>query len=222
MEKNKIAIIIPCYNESKTINSVCNKAKKFGKILIINDNSKDSTEKILKKKNFFYLNNKQNIGYEKSLLKGFNYVLKKWKKIKFIITIDADNELPPNAIPLLLKKKKIGNADIIIGNRNKLNRLTEKILSLLFHYFYKFRDPISGLKLYNIKIIKKNIQKVSRNLFLVDILLISIHKGYKIACAEIKVNKRKGKSRVGSILAVNLKIIKIIFFSLFYNFTFRL
>ena len=36
MEKNQI-IIIPCYNEVKTILKIYNKAKKFGKVIVIDD-----------------------------------------------------------------------------------------------------------------------------------------------------------------------------------------
>ena len=54
MEKNQV-IIIPCYNEIKTILSIYNKAKKFGRVVIVDDFfSDDGTRKFLKEKKIFF------------------------------------------------------------------------------------------------------------------------------------------------------------------------
>ena len=54
MEKNQV-IIIPCYNEIKTILSIYNRAKKFGRVVIVDDFSDDGTRKFLKEKKIFSL-----------------------------------------------------------------------------------------------------------------------------------------------------------------------
>ena len=54
MEKNQV-IIIPCYNEIKTILSIYNKAKKFGKVIIVDDSSDDGTRTFLKENKIFLL-----------------------------------------------------------------------------------------------------------------------------------------------------------------------
>ena len=69
MEKNQV-IIIPCYNEVKTILKIYNKAKQFGKVIVIDDFSIDGTRDLLKRKNIFFLKNKKNYGYEKTLING--------------------------------------------------------------------------------------------------------------------------------------------------------
>ena len=53
MEKNQV-IIIPCYNEIKTILSIYNKAKKFGKVIIVDDSSDDGTRTFLKENKIFF------------------------------------------------------------------------------------------------------------------------------------------------------------------------
>ena len=70
MEKNKIAIVIPVYNEEKTIISILKKVKKIGKPIIINDCSTDETKKLLLKNRDKFESNKSNIGYSRSLIKG--------------------------------------------------------------------------------------------------------------------------------------------------------
>ena len=52
--KLKLTIIVPVYNEKKTINRILNKINKLKaikkEIIVIDDGSKDGTTKILKKK----------------------------------------------------------------------------------------------------------------------------------------------------------------------------
>ena len=78
MEKNQV-IIIPCYNEIKTILSIYNKAKKFGRVVIVDDFSDDGTRKFLKEKKIFFVKNKKNYGYEKTLINGFKYAIRTYK-----------------------------------------------------------------------------------------------------------------------------------------------
>ena len=104
------------------------------------------------------------------------HVLRNWKKVKFIITIDADDELSSQSIPFLLKNLLKNNFDIIVGSRNKLNRISEYFLKLIFNFKFNVKDPISGLKIYRIKVIKRVVNLISKNFYLVDILIISIIK----------------------------------------------
>ena len=52
------------------------------------------------------------------------------------------------------------------------------------------------------------------NLFLVDLLLENLTKGAKIKNINIKTNRRVDKSRVGSYIAVTIKMFKIFFYLL--------
>ena len=76
----EVAILMPVYNEKGTIKKVVKSCLKFGNLIVVNDFSNDGSEKILKKiksKNFFLINNKNNIGYEKSINKAFLRAKKK-------------------------------------------------------------------------------------------------------------------------------------------------
>ena len=206
---------MPCFNESKTILKVYKKAKNFGKVLIVDDASTDETRKILKREKIKFLSNKENLGYESSLKNGFNYVFKRWKKVEYIVTLDSDGELLPKYINKLSKKIKKENLDIVIGSRKKQNRLLERILKIIFNIKYNIDDPISGLKLYRKKVLQKILNFSSNNLFLVDIIIFAYFKNFLISNIEVDVKKRKDKSRVGNIFSSNLKILKIIYYSMF-------
>ena len=215
MQKHKIIIIIPSFNEAKTITKIYNQAGKFGKVLIIDDGSTDDTEKILIKNKIKFLKNKKNIGYEASLIKGIKHVIKFYKNSKYLVTLDADEEHLPNSIPKLFQKLKKNNLDIVVGHRNKMNRFTEVILNLLYKFRFNINDPVCGLKIYKIEVLKKTIKKISTNMFMVDILTFSNSYNYSLGNLKINVKKRFGTPRVGNFFRSNLKIIRIILHTLF-------
>ena len=206
----KLAVIIPVYNEAKTIIKTYKQVKKIGLPIIVDDCSTDETKKILKEKKIKYLSNKSNNGYEKTIKNGFNFILNNLPAIQYIATIDADLELPPKNIVKLYLHLKKKNYDIVIGSRNKLNRFSEYLLKFLFKFKYEIDDPISGLKIYKVNKLKKIIGQVTENFFLVDILFFAIKKNFKICSKNISIKKREGDPRVGNSLKVNLKIFKII------------
>ena len=210
MNKNKVIIIIPCYNEEETKIKVCNKAKKNGKILVVDDNSKDSTKKKLIKKKINFISNNKNLGYESTVIKGLKHVLNTYKTAKYVATLDADLELLPHYIPRLIKKLEKSKCDIVIGYRNKMNRISEDFLNIIFFIKYKVNDPISGLKLYKTSLLKKIVYKVSNKLFLIDIIYLSIKYNFNIKNLSIKVNKRIDNPRVGGTIFTNIKILQII------------
>ena len=60
MKQKKIkdlGIVIPAFNESKTIKRAAQISLKFGEVCIVNDSSTDNTKKILRKNNINHINN---------------------------------------------------------------------------------------------------------------------------------------------------------------------
>lgn len=204
---SKFVILIPSYNEKKTLLEVIKKLPKF-KIQIIDDCSQDDTNQAVKNfKNVILYRNKINIGYEQSLSKGFQ--LLRNSRFDFVITMDADGEHSVGNVSKIIKFCKRYNPDLVIGNRNKKNRLIEIILSFFFKLRFEIEDPLSGFKAYKIKklnlIIKKN--KIKKY-FLVDLLKNFINSKMKIMTTNIKsIPDFKRKPRVGSNFYVNLKIL---------------
>ncbi len=203
----KFVILIPSYNEKKTLVKVIKKLHKF-KIQIIDDSSQDNTSKAVKNfKNVRLYRNKINIGYEQSLNKGFKLLGN--SNFDFIITMDADGEHSTTNIPKIIEYCKKYNPDLVIGNRHKKNRYIEIILSYFFKLRFDIKDPLSGFKAYKVKklnlILKKN--KIKKY-FLVDLLKNFIQSKMKIMTLDIKsITNFRRMPRVGSNLYVNSKIL---------------
>ena len=116
----KISIIIPCYNEENSIESVVNKIlnlKDFNsEIIIIDDYSTDSSRDIIEKK----LNDKVGkiILNEKNFGKGYS-IREGIKEASgdIILIQDADLEYSPDDYKKLIKPISGGYADVVYGSR---------------------------------------------------------------------------------------------------------
>tara|TARA_B100000780_G_C21098275_1_gene443075 strand:+ start:638 stop:1285 length:648 start_codon:yes stop_codon:yes gene_type:complete len=214
LEKNQIIILIPSYNEIKTLKKICLEIKKLNlKFLVIDDASSDGTLQWLKKKRFNYINNKRNIGYENSIISGIKYILKKFKS-KYLITFDADGEHQTKDLIKIIKQLEHRNVDMIIGNRNRFNRFSEYILSFLFFIKFGIKDPLSGFKVYSLQKLKTIKNKINNNFYLVDIISLFKEKNFVIKNVKIEVKKRLDVSRVGNIILTNIKILSLLRFIL--------
>lgn len=124
--QNKLSIIIPAYNEGRTIHHILNKvadvqliANYTKEVVIVNDCSTDNTEEaILKYKNE---HPGQNIQYRKhEINKGKGAALHTGIKEAggdIIVIQDADLEYDPNEFNILLKPIVDGFADVVYGSR---------------------------------------------------------------------------------------------------------
>ncbi len=142
MERYNIIVLIPSYNELKTLKKIILSVNKLLPVLVIDDNSSDGTFEYLKKEKVFHIRNNKQIGYERSIIKGFKHIINKKKKIKNIITMDADGEHLPSELKKFFKLK---NYNLVIGNRSNFNRTVEYLISFIFKSKFNLLDPLSGI-----------------------------------------------------------------------------
>lgn len=111
----KIFIIIPAYNEEKSIGKVIDNLHKYKNIVVVNDLSTDKTEKISLKKGAVVLNHIINRGQGASLRTGNEYALQNGADI--IVHFDADGQMMVEDIPAMIKPLIENKSDITIGSR---------------------------------------------------------------------------------------------------------
>ena len=120
MNNMKVSVIIPCYNEEKTIEKIISKVKanlvQPYEIIIINDGSTDQTKHILENK--LKKDLKKIIHNNKNSGKGFS--IKKGIEVAsgdIIIIQDTDLEYDPIDYEKLIQPISEGLADVVYGSR---------------------------------------------------------------------------------------------------------
>lgn len=118
----KLTIIIPVYNEEKTIRKIIDRVKRvnFGKwgreIIVVNDCSTDGTKKELAKiktqKDFQIINHEVNKGKGAAIRTGIGKATG-----DYLIIQDADFEYDPNDILKLIKVVEKTNNVVVYGSR---------------------------------------------------------------------------------------------------------
>ncbi|MDD2635867.1 MAG: glycosyltransferase family 2 protein [Bacteroidales bacterium] len=150
---NRLAIVIPCYNEEEVINETANRLKILLKrliatkkildtsyILFVNDGSKDTTWDIISDlhksdKIFNGINLAKNVGHQNALIAGLNFVS---DNCDIAISIDADLQDDINAIEDMIDAYAQGY-DIVYGVRSsrKKDSFFKKHTALLFYKIMK-------------------------------------------------------------------------------------
>ncbi len=126
-----ISIIIPAYNEEKTIaqllDLVLSKINHLGEVLIIDDGSKDNTRQICldyEKKNplIHYYLQPRNMGKTEALKEGFRR-----STGDIVIVQDADLEYDPAEINEVVAPIMEGKADVVLGSRFLVRRASRSV-----------------------------------------------------------------------------------------------
>jgi glycosyltransferase involved in cell wall biosynthesis len=219
LERSQIAILIPVYNEQKTILNVINQVKKYGTPIIINDASTDNSKRIIKKNKILHFSNKNNQGYDKTLNIGFSRA--KSLKFKYIITFDGDGQhytKDLGRIIFYLNK----NYDLVVGQRSKFQRFSEFMFSKFSIFYYNIKDPLTGLKGYNIRVYNSLGYFDKNQSTGTKLLFHAVQKKFKIKKININIKRRVDVPRFGNVIKSNLYIIRSIILALIDYYKFKI
>ncbi|MDA9769083.1 glycosyltransferase family 2 protein [Candidatus Pelagibacter sp.] len=202
----QISIIIPIFNEEKTIIQVLERISKVIKpnvtyeTIVINDGSTDGTLSLLEKNKNLY---DQLISYEKNYGKG-NAVNKglNISNGQYIFFQDADLEYDPIEINKFLDLINRFQPDLIIGSRlnyseytrshNILNKFGNMFITLIFNLFYNttFTDIYSCYACYKKDLLDPNYLKTKGFEQHAEILCKVVKNGDKFYEVPISYNGR--------------------------------
>jgi glycosyltransferase involved in cell wall biosynthesis len=187
------SLIIPCYNEKKTITKVLDKATNLvDEIIVVNDASTDTSSKILyDRQDITLIENKKRMGQEKSIENGI-----KTSKGDIIITMDADFEHNPEDIPRFKKYLVENDFDLVIGKRKNIPRKGEIELNKIFEEKYKITDVMNGFRIFK-KEMFNEIGFYYKNGFYGLSFLIEALKYYKVGQIDLSETKRRQNARIG-------------------------
>jgi len=166
----RIAVIVPAYNEEKSITAVVNEINSIAQthallitVVVVNDCSKDSTSEIISKLNCVALDLPINLGIGGAVQTGFKYALD--NNFDYAIQIDGDGQHPAIEIPKLLAAASESKLDVVIGSRfiAKEGFQSSAIRRFGINYFkwlnrilvgVTVNDSTSGFRLINKKVLE--------------------------------------------------------------------
>ena len=149
----KISIVVPCYNEEKSIavfyNAVQNAVSSIDaeiEYIFVDDGSQDATIKEIKalserEKNVNYISLSRNFGKEAGMYAGMKYA-----RGDYVVIMDVDLQDPPKLIPGMYNMVKCGGCDCVATRR--VDREGEaKVRSFFARCFYKLINKISDTEI---------------------------------------------------------------------------
>lgn len=226
---NSLSIIIPVYNEEKSVKPLFKeisqslKATRLSRyeVIFVDDGSTDNTLKNLEKiknKNLKLVCFRKNFGKGYALKAGVDH-----SQYPHFFTLDGDLQDDPRELPKLIKKMEGGN-DLVVGWKyHRQDPLVKIIISRIANFIISLfiRSPMhdmnSGFKLIKKEVVENIPLQAGLYRFMVP---LAIRRGHRVA--EVRVNHRKrkyGRSKFGwrQIVFAGFDFINVIFLSKYLN-----
>lgn len=216
----KIAVLIPCYNEELTIEKVIKDFKKElpeAEIYVYNNNSKDNSYEIAKKAGAIVRNEyKQGKG---------NVVKSMFEQIDadIYVLVDADDTYPAESVMKLIEAVRNG-ADMAVGdrlsngtygkeNKRKFHGLGNSLVRNAINFLFKvnLQDIMSGYRAYNKKFVK-NFPILTKQFEIeTEMTLHALDKNYTIKEIPIEYRDRpEGSVSKLNTISDGVKVVKTI------------
>lgn len=206
MEKNRsgVSVIIPAFNEERSIAEVISKIKALGgdyEIIVVDDGSTDRTYERAREKGVKVIHHLHNRGYGASLKTGI-----KNARGDVVVFVDADGQHDPMDIQRILQY--MGEYDMVVGARtdqshNSLfRRPGKKVLSTVANYLSgtKIPDLNSGLRAVKADVVDGFMHLLPDTFsFSTTLTLLWLKSGRAVKYVPITTYKRVGTSSVNII-----------------------
>jgi glycosyltransferase involved in cell wall biosynthesis len=230
----KIAVLIPCYNEEGGIGSVIDsfptdalRANGYGlEIIVIDNNSNDRTAEVAKAHGANVIS-EPNKGKGNAVRKGFSEIS---DDTNFVVMIDGDDTYSPREILRLIEPLRSGFCSVVLGSRlyGKINIGSMKRTNLFGNYVFSFlvrflygarvTDVLTGYYAWNRAAVKKMYPHLVSEGFTIEIEMITkmVKLGEEIFSVPITYDARAGESNLKPI-ADGIRIFSVLLRNLFWK-----
>lgn len=208
LDRLGICVIIPTYNNDKTIKTVIDSCLEMTRsLIVVNDGSTDNTATILSSyndnHNIDIVEYARNRGKGYALKKGFEYA--RMKSYKYAITLDADGQHFAFDIPLFADEIEKNPNALVVGSRflNAENMPRQNTFANKFSNFWftvqtlqSVPDTQTGFRLYPLEKMGKMWWLTSRYEAELEMLVYAAWNGVKIISKPINVYYPSPEKRV--------------------------
>jgi len=196
MERLGIAIVVPTYNNGKTLQRVLDGVLQYSpKVIVVNDGSTDDTDAILRQyPHITVLHLSENQGKGMALRTGIVEARK--QGFPYVLTIDSDGQHYPDDIPVFVREiARASEPLLLIGSRNMAQDSVPKKSSFgnKFSNFWfwfetgiKLSDTQSGYRAYPLQAIPKTFY-TKKFEFEIEVIVRSAWRGVQVKNVPVKV-----------------------------------
>lgn len=211
----KVCIIIPAYNEEKSIPHVIHRIYRTHPdftVLVINDGSSDRTAAVAKAAGANVISLPQNLGIGGAVQTGYLFCARNGFDVA--VQVDADGQHKPEELDKIIAPILDGQADMVLGSRwvqktsyrsTAGRRAGIFILASLVSLFtlQSLTDPTSGFRAVNRRGIELFAEEYSTDYPEVDSLVLLKKRGLRIREVAVEMDRRQaGQSSITSIRSV--------------------
>ena len=234
MKKEKITILIPCYNEEEGIAKVIDRIPyqvldKHGfevTIIVIDNNSSDRTREVAESKGALVIFEPVK-GKGNAIRKGFSCID---SDTAYVVMLDGDNTYDPREMLRLIEPIANGFCDVVIGSRlgGKITKNAFKVQNRLANWIYTFlvrrfyganvTDVLSGYFAWRRDIIVEMRDHLKSDGFSIEMEMIAkmLKLSYSIYSMPITYNIREGQTKLAPLID-GLKILYTFSHNLFWS-----
>jgi glycosyltransferase involved in cell wall biosynthesis len=188
-------VIVPTYNNHKTLRKVLDSVLDFtSNVIIVNDGSTDETFEILQSySQLTQIHHPKNLGKGRALRNGFRKAIE--MKFEYAITIDSDGQHFASDIPGFIEEIQKEPNSLLIGSRNMTQENVPKKSSFgnkFSNFWFKFEtgikldDTQSGFRLYPLNLIPQQFY-TNKFEFEIEVIVRSAWKGIVVKNIPIQV-----------------------------------
>lgn len=200
MSNKRLLVIIPAYNEEESISSTVDELTSTlpgVDYVVVNDGSKDGTERICLEHGYNYVSLPVNSGLTVGFQTGMKYALR--NGYDYALQFDADGQHGPEYISKMLDLAVAEDVDIVIGSRfvNKCKEVSARMLgsriitvAIKLTTGKRVADPTSGMRMFNRKMIERFANDDSLNPEPESISYL-MKKGAKVREVQVEMRERQ-------------------------------
>ena len=200
MSNKRLLVIIPAYNEEESISSTVDELTSTlpgVDYVVVNDGSKDGTERICLEHGYNYVSLPVNSGLTVGFQTGMKYALR--NGYDYALQFDADGQHRPEYISKMLDLAVAEDVDIVIGSRfvNKCKEVSARMLgsriitvAIKLTTGKRVADPTSGMRMFNRKMIERFANDDSLNPEPESISYL-MKKGAKVREVQVEMRERQ-------------------------------
>lgn len=205
MDRSRIAVVIPAFNEAATIGEVVGKVKAYGVPVVVDDGSSDTTAALARQAGAEVVSHRVNRGYDAALNSGFERAAA--LGCEYVITCDADGQHNPQQIGDFIALLDQGY-EVVLGVRDRQQRFSEWLFARVAQRVWGVSDPLCGMKGYRLTLYRERQRFDSFGSIGTELAIRSAVRGLRWVERPTAIRDRADRPRFARTWLANFKILR--------------